>query len=226
VHDGLTYFIEESLGAETLGDRFEAALDAGKGITDDGFADFLDVIGRQTHAQLTLRRRPASGREFERLIGVHKTAKRLPDLAERIVDAFHIAVMRLGGFPSTLVHSDLHAFNMCAGGVIDLEGAGWGIAGYDVLTAAYVSDLCDLANRRWFTTQQLEAHVALVDGAFASHGLTLPSNQIDEFLLCRTIALCSSEHPRLEIRRCRDHALRTMLARFEAGRALLPPADG
>jgi len=43
---------------------------------------------------------------------------------------------RLDEFPGTLVHGDLHAFNMCAGGVIDLEGSGWGIAGYDALTAA------------------------------------------------------------------------------------------
>jgi len=133
---------------------------------------------------------------------------------------------RLGEFPGTLVHSDLHAFNMCAGGVIDLEGSGWGIAGYDVLTAVYVSALCDLADRPWFTTRQIESYVAMIDRVFANHRIALPSTRLDEFLLCRTIALCSQQHPNAEVSRCRDDMLRTMLARFEAGRALLPPIDG
>jgi|GEM_PF-5844997 hypothetical protein len=133
---------------------------------------------------------------------------------------------RLGEFPGTLVHSDLHAFNMCAGGVIDLEGSGWGIAGYDVLTAVYVSALCDLADRPWFTTRQIESYVAMIDRVFANHRIALPSTRLDEFLLCRTIALCSQQHPNAEVSCCRDDMLRTMLARFEAGRALLPPIDG
>ena len=160
------------------------------------------------------------------MTGACRAAKRLPDLAPRILDAFHAAEARLDAFPGTLVHGDLHAFNMCAGGVIDLEGSGWGIAGYDVLTAAYVSALCDLEDRPWFTTQQIKSYVAMIDRVFANHGIAPPSSRLDEFLLCRTIALCSQQHPNVEVSRCRDDALRTVLARVEAGRPLLPPADG
>ncbi|HEU0285449.1 MAG TPA: phosphotransferase [Nocardioidaceae bacterium] len=225
VHERFAYFIEESLGPQTLGDRFEEQLDAGGGIVDEGFADFMSIVERQIRAQLSMPTRPVSADEFDHVTGAHQTAKRLPDLAPRILDAFHAALARLDDFPGTLVHGDLHAFNMCAGGVIDLEDSGWGIAGYDVLTAAYVSALGDLGDRPWFTTQQIESYVAMIDRVFANHGIAPPSSRLDDFLLCRTIALCSQQHPNAEVSRCRDDTLRTMLDRFEAGRPLLPLSD-
>lgn len=226
VHEGVPYFVEESLGAQTQGDRFEAELDAGGEITAEGFAEFMAVVERQSRAQLSMPTRSVSVSEFGRLTGADRAARRLPDLAARILDAFHAAVANLREFPGTLVHGDLHAFNICARGVIDLEGSGWGIAGYDVVTAAYLSALGDLRDRRWFTSQQTESYVAMIDRVFASHGIAPPSTRLDEFLLCRTIALCSQQHPNVEVSRCRDEALRTMLDRFEAGRTQLPPADG
>ena len=226
VHEGFAYFIEESLGPQTLGDRFEEQLDAGSGITDGGFAEFMDVVERQARAQLSMPTRPVSADEFDHVTGAHRAATRLPDLATRILDALHAAMARLGAYPGTLVHGDLHAFNMCSGGVIDLEGSGWGIAGYDVLTAVYVSSLCDLGERAWCTTQQIESYVAMVDRVFADYRIAPPSSRLDEFLLCRTIALCSQQHPNVEVSRCRDDALRMMLGRFETGRPLLPRADG
>jgi|SoiMetStandDraft_5_1073268.scaffolds.fasta_scaffold127677_2 hypothetical protein len=71
MHEGFAYFIEESLGPQTLGDRFEEELDARGGITDEGFAEFMDVVERQTWAQLSMPPRPASADEFDHVLGTH-----------------------------------------------------------------------------------------------------------------------------------------------------------
>ena len=47
------------------------------------------------------------------------------DIGVGVLEAFDGAVAGLGELPGTLVHGDLHAFNMCSGGVIDLEDIGW-----------------------------------------------------------------------------------------------------
>ena len=60
--------------------------------------------------------------------------------SERLsASAFEDAVARLEQLPGTLLHGDLHADNTCAGGVIDLEGTGRGVIGYDAVTAVFVS---------------------------------------------------------------------------------------
>lgn len=126
-HDGALFVIEESLGAETLGDRFASEQRTRGSITEEGFRVYLAVAERHAVAQTRCAR----------------------------------AAAQPGEVATTVVHADLHAFNMCAGGVIDLEGAGWGPAGYDVATAPFVPALCGLTSPRtpWFTGDQLGDYV-------------------------------------------------------------------
>jgi hypothetical protein len=94
-HDGVLYVIEESLGSQTLGDRFAAEKRADGRVSDAGFSLLLAVAERYARAQAAMAR----------------------------------SELRLGERPVALVHPDLHAFNMCPGGVIDVEGAETGPAG-------------------------------------------------------------------------------------------------
>ena len=59
--------------------------------------------------------------------------QRLPDLASLSEQAFVKILARLRDFPTVWTHGDFHPYNVCAGGVIDLETTQPGIAGYDII---------------------------------------------------------------------------------------------
>ena len=191
-HDGVPYLIEESLGAHTLGDRFEAEQRVDGRISDEGFVIFLAVAERYARAQAASAR-PAA---------------------------------RPGDVPVALVHPDLHAFNMCPGGVIDVEGASLGPVGYDVATAPFVPALCGLTSARtpWFTATQISEYLAMVDGVFAGQGLSPPTEQLEELLVRRAISLCTKQHPDVPVQGTRQRVLQDVIETFLSGeevRALL-----
>jgi Phosphotransferase enzyme family len=184
-HDGAPYLIEESLGAHTLGDRFEAEQRVDGRISDEGFAIFLAVTERYARAQAASAR-PAA---------------------------------RPGDVPMAVVHPDLHAFNMCPGGVIDVEGAGVGPVGNDVATAPFVPALCGLTSARtpWFTATQISEYLAMVDDVFTEHGLSPPTERLEELLVHRAISVCAKQHPDLAVQAARRRVLRAVVDTFLNG---------
>ena len=111
---------------------------------------------------------------------------------------------------------------MCAGGVVDLEGAGWGVAGYDVVTAVFVPALCNTRaggalSPAWFSAPQIDACLAMIDDTFSAAGVVHPSAHLDESLLCRAISMCAQVHPRRDVWRARQSMLRAVLREFQAG---------
>ncbi len=70
-----------------------------------------------------------------------------PDLEQADRRRVRGAVARLEQLPGTLLHGDLHPDNTCAGGVIDLEGTGRGVLGYDAVTAVFVPAMCGVEPR-------------------------------------------------------------------------------
>ncbi|MFL6133810.1 MAG: hypothetical protein ACJ72A_13460 [Nocardioidaceae bacterium] len=191
-HDGVLYVIEESLGSQTLGDRFAAEQRADGRISDEGFSLFLAVAERYATAQ-SASARPAA---------------------------------TLGEAPMAVVHPDLHAFNMCRGGVIDVEGADWGQAGSDVATAPFVPALCGLTgpDSPWFDAGQISKYLAMVDGVFGDQGLPPPTDRLDELLVRRAISVCAKQHPNPAVRAARLRVLRAVVDTFLSGggvRALL-----
>src|SRR5262245_57340267 len=195
-HDGQPYLLEESLGDVTLGDLFDSERASSTTVSADNFAMYLEVLGAYARAQAELASRQVTVHDdFRRLVGVAEAAEQLPELAVDIVDAFDRSTARLVGVPLSLVHADLHEHNMCARGVIDLEDMGWATAGYDVATAIFVPALCggDLGEGiagPAFSGTQVDQSLGLVDEVFSRAGLVKPSEHIEEFLVCRSIALC------------------------------------
>ena len=187
-HDGAPYLVEESLGVQTLGDRFEAEQRVDWRISDGGFAIFLAVAERYARAQAASAR-PAA---------------------------------RPGDAPVAVVHPDLHAFNMCPGGVIDVEGAGVGPVGYDVATAPFVPALCGLTSARtpWFAATQISEYLAMVDGVFAGHGMSPPTERLEELLVRRAISLCARQHPDPAVRAARLRVLHAIVDGFLSGRGV------
>jgi hypothetical protein len=108
---------------------------------------------------------------------------------------------------------------MCRGGVIDVEGAESGPAGYDVATAPFVPALCGLigSDNPWFDPGQISEYLAMVDGVFADVGLPLPTDRLDEFLVCRATSVCAKQHREPAVRARRLRVLRAVVDTFLNG---------
>lgn len=194
-HAGAAYVIEESLGDRTLGDVW-ADRTGGARTTDHEFSAFLDVMRRQARAQLN-DTRPWRREDVADFLGVARTCANVPALAGMVEGAFGRAVALLRPFPSSLQHGDLHPFNTCPAGIIDLEDAGWAPAGYDVTTAVLDPTLADSRwdharpALAWFTSRQVTVYLSAVDEEFRRAMLPPPSGFLDAYLVCRAIAICS-----------------------------------
>jgi Phosphotransferase enzyme family len=187
---GQFYFVEESLGAETFGDRFDSETGRG-GVTEASFAAFLAVVRRYAAAQLR-GATAADGRTGDAFAGIARLDQaldELPDLRGAALRGFARAVERLSAYPSVETHPDLHAYNVCAGGVIDLEGVTRGYAGYDVIGALLVPELFPPAPGAYgFSPPQRARYLAAVDALYAEHDLPPPSATSGAIRLCKLLS--------------------------------------
>jgi hypothetical protein len=226
LHEQLPYYVEESLGPTTLGDVFLAEAEARGGISDQSLAGFSDVMARHARAQAAIDTPEWSADVFAELVGVTGAVALLPDIGSDIRNVFGEAMDRLDNLPGTLLHGDLHPDNTCAGGIIDLEGTGWGVLGYDVLTAVFVPGMC-LVERQdhtmpatWFSSSQLRAYLRRMDEIFGLAASHPPSDHLDSLLLCRAISLCARRHPSPDIWLARCLVLRDAVEAYKAGEEL------
>lgn len=215
-HRGSPYYIEADLGAQTFGDACEPGVAEGGPVPDEVFDGFLGIMGRHARAQVTGTQRPAGSDGFTEFIGLAGAAANNPHLATAIHTAWNEAASTLGDLPHTLQHGDLHLFNTCPGGIIDLEGAGWAPVGYDVVTAVLEPTLAEprwidgTLRLAWFTPDQVRTYLEMLDEEFVGAEMPAPSARIHAYLVCRAINLCARPHRNGSIR----HARQTMLAQI------------
>jgi hypothetical protein len=219
----LPYYVEQSLGPSTLGDLFLAEREERGGVSDQSFDVFRDVMARLATAQAGMGPAAWSPEVFGELVGLTGALNLLPDIAGDLRLAFESATARLARLPGALLHRDLHPDNACAGGIIDLEGAGWGVRGYDVMTAVFVPTMCDVGLGRepdpprvWFTSAQLRGYLQRMDRILAA-GAERPSDHLDALLLCRAISLCAHRHRDPDLWRARRRVLREALESYQRG---------
>jgi hypothetical protein len=225
-HDRLPYVVEESLGEATLGELFLAEQAAGEGVSNRSFALFSDVMARHAQAQVQARTPGWSVLAFADLIGVGSAGALLPDIGEVVRGAFDDAVVWLQRLPGAMLHGDLHPDNVCVGGVIDLEGAGRGVVGYDVLTAVFVPAMCAVAREgdaepgTGFSSSQLRGYLQRMEAITATAGCSVGPDDLDALLLCRAISLCAHRHRDPDIWRARSRTLRKALEDYRTGERL------
>jgi hypothetical protein len=222
----LPYFVEASSGPCTLGDLFRAERDEHGAVSDKSFALFESVALRYARAQVEVATARWTPEAFATLIGVDRAAALLPELAHDLRTAFEQAVERLASLPGTLLHGDLHPSNVCTGGVIDLEGTGRGVIGYDVVTAVFVPSMCDVRvgdeppSAGWFSSYQVERYLRRLDEVFGRIGAGPVSDRLDDLLVCRALSLCAGRHPHDAVWLARSAMLRTALEDYRAGDGL------
>ena len=221
--DGAPYLVERSMGEPTLGDAWADRGDD-SWVPAEEFAGFLAIMVRQAQAQLR-DTRPPDRDGLAGFLGVGAACANVPALAGEIEEAFSRAWVSLQDFPAALQHSDLHPYNVCPLGVIDLEGSGWASAGYDVTTAVLEATLAravwdhDRLTLAWFTPDQVTTYLEAIDGVFREASLPPPSASLDAYLVCRVLATCSRIPRDPEIWHRRSQTLERSLASFlESGR--------
>ncbi len=222
----LPYYVEQSLGASTLGDIFDAEVDTAGSVSDESFERFTEVIAHHARAQVRMATARWSVGAFAEFIGVARAAALHPDVAGDLRDAFEDVIRRLQQFPGTLLHGDLHSDNTCVGGVIDLEGAGRGVIGYDVVAAVFVPAMAEAVPEggappyAGLSSAQLSRYLSRLDDIFGACGSGPVSDELEALLLCRAISMCSRRHRDPAIWPIRTRLLSTTLDTVRRGGSL------
>jgi len=190
IHDGQPYFIEAALGDPVFGDFMEAETQEQGAVSEASFRSLLALILRWGEAQLqniALASSPADLSTTVRLADVTRLLPEYSVLTQRVFDRL---TQRLAVFPTVFTHGDFHPYNLCAGGVIDLEFVHGSVAGYDVITSLFDEGLLPPTVTDYrYTAQQLGVAQAAIDDLFHTYRLPRPAAYLDDFRLCRMMRI-------------------------------------
>lgn len=190
IHDGQPYFSEAALGDPVFGDCMEAETQAQGAVSEASFRSLLALVLRWGEAQLQNMAPADSHADLATTVRLADVTRLLPAYSVLTRQAFERAQQRLAVFPTVLTHGDFHPYNLCAGGVIDLEFVHWSGAGYDVITGLFAEGLLPPASTDYrYTAQQRRAALAAIDELFHPYHLPRPSAYLDEFRLCRMMRI-------------------------------------
>ncbi len=168
--DTLSYWVEESLGKTTFGERFDKEMIAAGRIGDESFDQFLRIIERFHAAQeSTIEHRRVDTETLATNIGLHQLVADLPLEKEKILKIWEKMVHELENVPVCFTHGDFLPNNVLEKGVIDLEDHFFGPIGYDILnpiTTPYwfpKEPTQGFQRWSWFSESQLKRYLEVVD---------------------------------------------------------------
>ncbi len=214
-YGGLRYFIEESLGPTTFGDLFDMETASQGSIRPESFETFLGVIDRFASAQIATASWPVDRKPFAALLRLEQACSALPDVSDKIVHMFDEVMMRLQHYPNVVTHGDFHAFNVCEGGVIDLETVTTGIAGYDLVSATLLPELFPATPQDYaYSPAQIDQYMGRIDEHFEATGLEPPSRYVNEFRFCKMIWLVARRERPIGLMEWLDSSLRALLKNY------------
>jgi hypothetical protein len=218
-HGGWFYAIEASAGERVFGEIFEQESRQCGQISDTSFDAYLTLVGRFAESQLRTQTATQTQdnirSEFAALVRLDGVLTELPHLRDKTLAAFEHAITRLQCFPSVYSHGDFHPYNVCPGGVIDLENAGRGYAGYDVITGLLMNDLFSPDDQDFhYSDTQRQHYLDEHDSLFVAYGLPAPSSYLDDFLFCKHLSLVPERHYRPQQQRWFYESYTNLLARY------------
>lgn len=168
--DDLSYWIEESVGKTTFGERFDKEMIETGQISDKSFDQFLSIIVRfHTAQELTIERTHIDSKILAKNIGLHHLVTDLPLEREKIMKTWEKILSDLENVPVCFTHGDFLPNNILEKGVIDLEDYFFGPIGYDILnpiTTPYwfpKEPVQGFQRWSWFSESQLEGYLKAVD---------------------------------------------------------------
>lgn len=174
----LSYWIEESLGKTTFGERFDKEMNQTGWISDESFNQFLGIIVRfRTAQESTIERRPIDPELLAKNIGLQNLIIDLPLEQKLILNTWEKILHDLENVPMCFTHGDFLPNNILEKGVIDLEDHFLGPIGYDVLnpiTTPYwfpKEPVQGFQRWSWFSEPQLERYLKAI-ATYESEGDT------------------------------------------------------
>lgn len=203
--DTRSFFIESAVGIETYGKRFEQETTLHNTISDATFAAFLETLGQYATAQYKKENWfVGTPTDVEHTIDLDNVLRNTPpssDEASHFFEALTRIQERVRDLPFCFSQSDLNAYNILEGGVIDFEHACRAPLGFDTVTSIFAPDFWPPISRR-FTFSEKQVHAGLKVLARVGEKNQVPSlhNFRDEFLVLKAIRATakskeSEEHP-------------------------------
>lgn len=198
--NGKLYFIESSVGEETLSKSFAEETETTGAISEESFSQFLNITDQFARAQL---RTQTPERDFEGFAdGIHLDilCRELPEHAEKIQARFKEMQERTAHLPFVISHGDFNPHNLYAGGAIDLEDSYHAPFGHDliggIVSIDYFPDSQEFeyfAKYR-FSEEQKKQYLRLLDGICEEHALPKLSDFQEDFEFTRATWLLVRMH--------------------------------
>jgi 5'-methylthioadenosine phosphorylase len=203
---GEHFFIEKSLGTETLVFDFERDFKQLQKISDTNFQKFLSITERIAIAQANATRNLNIVDSFPRALHLKEIIGEHPRRADAVLDAYGKIRKQLAGYPEVLSQGDYSAVNLLEHGVIDFERACAAPFGYDLATAIYhvyfypsqaFSEKYKGKVRRYkFTHSQFEEYISLIDRVCMKFDFPEFSDHLEDFIMARAIMFTPRLHKR------------------------------
>jgi len=192
-YEGMRYFIETSLGEQTLGSLFAQDIKTQGYITDEHFSTFVSIATTLAKAQMYTKTVSADFDAFARAIHLDILQEELPQHKDTLRDIFTEVSNRLSVFPFVLTHGDFNPHNIYPDGVIDFEDSFEGPFGYDVVGAlVHIDYFPDSQEYEYFAKyrfnqNQRESYLKAIDAVSQDAGLPKFSEHISDFEFCRAV---------------------------------------
>lgn len=199
-YEGRFYYKETSLGVEHYGELFAQDVKKYGCISDERFADFLDIMERFARAQITTCGELRDEEKFAKSIHLEMLMEELPKFSERIHGCYVEAMEKLSMFPFCLTHGDCNPHNIHPGGIIDFEVASSGPIGYDLISVLVTVDYYpkvsgyEFIAGYQFTDKQKQRYLEMMDTIFSESGLPPVSHYLYEFEFFRAVWLLVRMH--------------------------------
>lgn len=198
--DGMSYFIEESLGRISFRAAFEEDYRRQGRVDHRYFAAFTNIAQRLYAAQLKAQR-TWSVEEFAIGVDVMALVRELPAYRRDIELTFAAAAKRLQKLPGARLHGDCNPANMYEAGIIDLEDSFVGPVGYDqisaLMTIEWSPDTKDFEffAQYTFSDAQKASYLKALNVLGKKAGIPDLRIYADDLALCRAIWLCRGMAP-------------------------------
>lgn len=189
---GLYYYIESALGDVVFGELFQKETKENNVVSDATFDRFTTVALEYAQAQFDEQNfLPHSRADVARTVLFYNVLRNNPPSEEnkkKFNEAFERATDRVLKLPFGYLQSDLNAYNILEGGVIDFENANSGPVGFDILTNATAGRFWpEIALAYRVTDEQIGRYNKKIDECSVSMGLPKMSDFRNDFLVLKAI---------------------------------------
>ncbi|MFZ5391341.1 MAG: phosphotransferase [Patescibacteria group bacterium] len=202
-YDNFGYYIEESVGQFSFGDRFRQEYLVNGRVSSETFSNYCKMSIRFLVAQFKSAKdaNGISTNELRKGICVDNVVTENPDISvDYLNDVLSKVENKLKVLPLSLTHGDFSPFNVFNNGVVDFEHNFIGPIGYDVLTGPLYESFWDYKESNGesqllfcFSEEQLVYYFNQINQVAAHYGISDFSVFKDSFLLLKAIWLLSYE---------------------------------